>query len=245
MDKQVTPLQIGFRLAPEAPAQTSITRIELTISSDDLSEPLFLPITNINNEARSASGLIQVPFMENVAFSVKAFEGSCPVLSGLLENIDIVSDMSIPIVINLSPVQTIIGIRSVQSEINNGSIYSADVYIEDAPELLGFTCELEFDERLIEPIEVMPGDFFGNSELFIQDSELPRREENRLAMGITLNRDDAGVCGSGAIFQVTFRATGSGETIVEIVDNLTLIGTDFEPIESTIQIKSGSIVKIQ
>ena len=245
-EESVAPLQIGFDFAPEAPAQNNITLIELTASAPDFDEPLIFSITNIDNNAHTARGLIQMPVAEDVTLSARAFEGKCPVLSGLLGNLDISSDTSSSTII-LSPIQTVIGVRSGQDELNVGSTYSLDVFIEDAPELMYFTCGLEFDEGLIEPLEVAPGDFFGDDALFIQDIELPRREENRLAMGITLKADTAGVCGSGTIFQVTFRTRSSGQARVRLLDSVTLMGSGFEPLEdpARIRIESDSTLKIQ
>jgi len=236
IDEPTAQLQIGLCLAPGALEQTNITRIELAVSTPDTDEPQLFLITSINQEERTASGLIRVPTSKSATFSARAFEGRCAVLSGLLENVEIASDGSAPIVITLAPIQAVVGIRSAQAQLSVGSRYELEVYVEDAPELFAFTCELEFNESLLEPLEIIPGDFFGDNVLFIQDSELPRREENRLAIGITLKGDAVGVCGSGVVFRVSFNARAAGVAAVTLLENITLINPDHEQIEDSTQI---------
>ena len=100
----------------------------------------------------------------------------------------------------------IISLRSQQEQLSVGSRYEVEVHIEDAPRLTAFTCELEFDENLLEPLEAVPGDFFGNDALFIEDSEFQRRERNLLSLGVALKGDNTGICGSDVVFRVVFQA---------------------------------------
>lgn len=241
------PLEIGFQLAPGAPAQSNITRIELTVSTPDIDEPLFFPIVNINQADRTASGVIPVPISESVTFSVRAFEGDCPALSGLVENINIASGRTAPLIIRLSPTQIIIGLRSQQEQLSVGSRYEVEVHVEDAPRLTAFTCQLKFDENLLEPLEAVPGDFFGNNALFIEDSEFQRREENQISLGITLKGDNTGICGSGVVFRISFQATSSGNAEVAIMDNVVLTTSDFEHMEDSarIRIEPAIFVRIE
>ena len=246
-DKSTTQLAVGFSLAPGAPAQSDITRIDLTVSSPDLDGPQLFPITNIDQAGRTARGLIQLPVSEDVTFSARAFEGECPVLGGLLESIAINSDSTAPIVISLSALQIVIGVRSEQEQLSVGDSYVVEVYVEDAPRLTALTCELGVDEELLEPQEVLPGDFFGSDPLFIEDSELPRREQNRLSLGITLKGDDTGVCGSGVVFRITFEAVGSGTAEIAVLEDVTLMTSDFEPFDdsSRISIEPGLFIRIE
>lgn len=239
MNEPTAQLEIGFQLAPEAPAQSDITRIEITISSPDIDVPQLFPIADINLAERTARGLIQVPVSENVDFSVRAFEGDCPALSGLRENVDIEPDRTAPVIIVLSPVQIIVGVRSVQDQLSVGSRYEVEVYVEDAPRVTAFTCELGFHEDLLEILSAVPGDFFGEDALFIEDSGFQRRLRNRLSLGIVLRGDNIGVCGSGVVFRVTFEATTSGNAEVAIMENLTLTTTDFGQIEDPTRISIG------
>jgi hypothetical protein len=212
-----------------------------------MTEPHKSSITDIDQAGRTASGLVRVPVASSVTFSARAFEGECPVLAGLLENVEITPDRSAPITITLTPVQIVVGVRAERDQLTVGSRYEVEVYIEDAPELVALTCELEFDESLLEPLEATPGDFFGEDVLFIEDSELLRREENRLSMGITLKGDAPGACGSGVVFSVAFRARNSGQAEVALLENVTLTAVGFEDIEdsSRISIESNSFVKIE
>ena len=245
--ESTTPLEIGFQLAPDAPAQSNITRIDLTVSSPDLDEPRFFPITNINQSARTATGFIEIPVSESVTFSVKAFEGECPALSGLLENTEIAPDRAAPIIIRLSAIQIAVGVRSTQTQLSVGSRYGVEVYVEDAPRLTAFTCVLGFDEDLLEPLEAVPGDFFGTDALFIEDSEFQRRLGNRLSLGIALKGDVTGVCGSGVVFHVTFRARASGNAEIAVLENVTLTATGFEQIEDSSRVRreSGLFIGIE
>ncbi len=247
MDKPTTPLEIGFQLAPNAPAQSDITRIELTVSSPDIEEPQLFPITNINQAGRTATGLIEIPVSESVTFAVKAFEGACPALSGLLENVNVAPDRTAPIIIRLSTIQIVVGVRSAQAQLSVGNRYEVDVFVEDAPGLTAFTCELGFDEDLLEPLGAEPGDFFGENALFIEDSEFDGRLENRLSLGTALRGNNTGVCGSGVVFRATFRARASGNAEIAIMESLTLTTSDFEQIEdpTRINIVPGLLVAIE
>ena len=247
VDDPTTPLNIGFSLAPGAPAQLNITLIELAVSTPDMIEPHISSITDIDQAGHTARGAIQAPVASSVTFSVRAFEGDCPALAGLLENVEITPDRSDPIDITLTPIQIIVGVRAEQDQLTVGSRYEVEVYIEDAPELVALTCELEFDESLLEPLEATPGDFFGEDVLFIEDSEFLRREENRLSIGITRKGGAPGVCGSGVVFNVAFSARNSGQAEVTLLDNVTLTTAGFEEIEdsSRISIESNSFVKIE
>ena len=143
IDEPTTPLEIGFQLAPNAPAQSDITRIDLTVSSPDIEEPRLFSITQINQAGRSATGQIEIPISESVTFSVKAFEGACPALGGLLENVNITPDRTARIIIRLSTLQIIVGVRSAQAQLSVGGSYEVDVFVEDAPRLTAITCQLE------------------------------------------------------------------------------------------------------
>ncbi len=250
VDEPTTPLKIGFSLAPGAPAQLNITLIELAVSTPDMTEPHKFSITDIteaDQAERTKRVPIQVPVASSVTFSARAFEGECPVLAGLLENVEITPDRSAPINIALTAVQIVVGVRAEQDQLTVGSRYEVEVYIENAPELVALTCELEFDESLLEPLEATPGDFFGTDVLFIEDSEFLRREENRLSIGITLKGDAPGICGSGVVFSVAFRARNSGQAEVALLENVTLTAAGFEEIEdsSRIRTESNSFVEIE
>ena len=168
-------------------------------------------------------------------------------MSGLLENVDISSDRTTPVIIKLSAIQIIVGVRSTQTQLSVGSRYEVEVYIEDAPRLTAFTCELEFNENLLEPLEAVSGDFFGADALFIEDSEFQRRLENRFSLGIALKGDNTGVCGSGVVFRATFRARASGNAEIAITESLTLTTSNFEQIEdpTRINIVPGLFVAIE
>ncbi len=231
------PLGIEFCLAPGAASQASLTRMELTVSSPDMDEPLFFPITDVNSETRTARASITVPVGNNVTFFVKAFEEDCPALSGLLENVEVTPDRAAPVTIILAPIQIVIGIRSQQEQLNLGNNYVLEIYIEDAPRLFSFTCELEFDAALLEPVEIVPGEFFGAADdfLFMEDSQLPRNQRNRLSLGITRKGNDIGVCGSGTLFRMTFTAIGTGNAAIRLLRNDILTMTTPEPASERIE----------
>jgi hypothetical protein len=250
IDDPTIPLGIEFHPAPGAALQTNLSRIELTVSVPDMDEPLIFPITDINSETRTARGSIRVPVGSGISFFVRAFEGDCPALSGLLENVEITPDRTAPISIRLDIIQIIIGVRSQQDQLSVGSDYVVEVYIEDTPRLFAFTCELEFDNNLLQPVEIVPGDFFGASDdfLFVEDSQLPRNQQNRLSLGITRKGSDPGVCGSGTVFRVSLRAASPGNAAVRLLQNdlLTLTDPDHEMIDdSRIRIVSSVLINIQ
>ena len=247
-DGATTPLEIGFRLAPDVVTQSIITRVEITVSWPEMEEPRVFQITDINAEEGVARGLIRVPLLRDLTFSVKAFEGDCFIYSGSLEW-DVVANEDAIVPIELTPVEIAIGIRSGQDQLGVEDTYYLEVYLEDAPPLFAFTCELEYDENLLRPQEAIPGDFFGeeNDVLFIEDSQLPRRQENRLALGITRKAGDAGVCGSGVVFRISFATVGKGDASVRLLDNVTLTTPAFEKIEdsSRMRMEPYALVKIE
>lgn len=255
MDDSDVPLRIEFRLAPGAQAQCNITAIELTVSAPDMDEPRLFRITDINREERTARELITVPAVENMTFSVDAFEGDCRTFSGLLESVNISPDVDAPIEILLTPIPIVIGIRAEQDQLSVGAPCKVEIYIENAPALFALTCELEFDPNLLQPQEIISGGFFGTDVLFIEDSEFPRREENRLALGITHKTDAAGdvivdvtgSCGSGTVFEITFGTIATGNAAIALLENITLTTPAFEQIDvpSRVNIEPNASVKIE
>jgi len=254
MDDSNVPLRIEFRLAPGAQAQSNITAIELTVSAPGMDEPRLFRITDINQEERSARELITVPAVENMTFLVDAFEGDCRTFSGLLESVNIRPDAGAPIEILLTPIPIVIRIQVEQDQLSVGAPCKVEIYIENAPPLFALTCELEFDPNLLQPQEIIPGGFFGADVLFIEDSEFPRREENRLALGITRKTDPAddildanGSCGSGVVFEITFRAIATGDAAITLLENITLTTPDFEQIDapSRVNIEPNASIKIE
>ena len=257
MDNSNVPLRIEFRLAPDAQAQSNITAIELTVSAPDMDEPRLFRMTDIDQEERTAMELITVPVVENMTFAVDAFEGNCttPTFNGLLENVNISPDLSAPIEILLTPIPIVIGIRVEQDQLSVGAPCKVEIYIENAPPLFALTCELEFDPNLLQPQEIIPGGFFGTDVLFIEDSEFPRREENRLALGITRKTDAAGdvivdvtgSCGSGVVFEITFGTIATGDATITLLENITLTTPAFEQIDipSRVNIDPNASVRIE
>ena len=237
IDNSAAPLKMEFRMAPSVSAQVSVTSVELTVSGPDMDEPRSYQITNINPAESTASGLISVPVGSGMTFSARAFEVECPALSGIRENVEIIPGENPPVSIDLGPIKINVGVRSEQAQLSAGTNYDLEVYIEDAPSLFAFTCELEFSENLLSPLEIVPGEFFGGVDdiLFIEDSQLPRTQENRLVLGVTRKAGAPGVCGSGTAFRIIFGTAGSGSATVQLLrnENLTLSTHAFERIEDS------------
>jgi len=252
LDDPYANLKFEFHTAP-LQQKLEITNIEIDITSSELEQPLNFTIKDIDSAARSARASIKIPVVSSLNLSAKAFKGKCPILKGKRENIVIKpSIQKTPLVIDLSPIQIYIGVRSAQEQINNGDTYTAELYINDAPGISALTCELLFNEDILVPVSSELGNFFEekNNVLFIEESQLPRRQKNRLTMGATLRGDAEGLCGSGTVFQITFRAVGNGNATINIVQNEMLrILTpypDFTKIEdSRIVIEKGTSVIIK
>jgi hypothetical protein len=198
-----------------------VSNIELTVSSPELDAPRVFKLEKIDTGGRSAKTSIKIPLVNSLNFSAKAFQGNCPKLSGKLENVKIAVDQTTPVVIKLDPIQIIIGVRSSQKKLTVGDTYTAEVFINDSPGIFAFTCELRFDENLLVPISFTPGDFFGEKDnvLFIEESQLPRRQPGRITIGATLRGNTTGLCGSGTAFNLTFRAAGSGNATIGLMRN--------------------------
>ena len=245
IDNSAAPLKMEFRLAPGGTAQVNVTSIELTVSGPEIDEPRSYSITDIDPAQGTARGLISVPVGSGMTFSARAFELGCPALSGIRENVEIIPGGTITI--ELGPIQIKIGVRSEQAQVSVGTNYVLEVYIEDAPSVFALTCELEFNENLLNPLEVAPGDFFGGEDdiLFIEDSQLSRTQENRLVLGVTRKAGAPGVCGSGTAFRITFGTSGSGNATVQLLrnENLTLQNPAFETIEDS-RISIGSVASV-
>jgi hypothetical protein len=245
--------RIEFRLAPgnqRALEEYEITKIELTASAPDIDESLLFEITDINNEERSAVDSIDVPESSNMTFYATAFQGDKPILSSLEENVDITQEHTI--IIELSPIQPIvIGMRPEQAQLNVGETHPLEIYIEHASKLSAFNCELEFDEDLLKPVEVIPGEFFGGEGdiLYIEDSQFPRRQKGRLSLGITRKAGTGGAFGSDSIFRITFMAVDTGDTTIRLLRNelLRLTTSTFEQIEdpSRVVVKAEVVVEIR
>ncbi|MBD3182132.1 hypothetical protein GF312_07565 [Candidatus Poribacteria bacterium] len=225
---------ISFHLSPDTPAQNNVTEIELKITVSD-AEPEFLRITNVNPGQHTARTSISVPVESSITLSAIAFDGICPVLRGNLENLEVSPEQNSPITIVLNPVQAVIGIRSNQQQISPGENWDVEIYIEDAPKLLAVTMELQFNEQLLTPIESITGGGFGSDAIFLEDSGFNRREENILSLGLARPSGNAGVCGSGVLFRITFEALVSGNASVRILRNnmFTLTTPDFERIDNS------------
>ncbi len=248
IDSSAAPLRMEFRMAPSASAQVNVTSIELTVSGPDIDVPRSYQITDINPAENTARGLIRVPVGSGMIFSARAFdELQCPTLSGIRENVEIIPGENPPVSIDLGPIQINIGVQSQQAQVSAGANYVLEVYIEDAPGLFAFTCELEFSENLLTPVEIVPGDFFGGEDdiLFIEDSQLPRTQENRLVLGITRKAGAPGVCGSGTAFRITFGTSGSGNATVQLLrnENLTLSNPASERVEDS-RIIIGTVASV-
>lgn len=241
------PLKAEFYLSPDA---SNITNIQINVSSPDM-ETQSIEISDIDAEQRTARGTIQLPVGIKVSFYAKAFEGDCPVLKGSAEDIEVLPADNAPVIIQLGPVQFIISLRSNQTQMSIEDNYSLEVYLEDASRLAAFTCQLEFDEDLLKPLEIVPGEFFGKESdfLFIEDSQLPGRQRDMVAMGITRKMGTGGVCGSGVLFRVTFQAISPGPATVKLLENemLKLKTETFGDIEdpSSIRVMPGIYVLIE
>jgi len=247
IDNSAAPLTMEFRMAPSVSAQVSVTSVELTVSGPDMDEPRSYQITDINPAENTARGLISVPVGSGMTFSARAFEVECPALSGIRENVEIIPGENPPVSIDLGPIKINVGVRSEQAQVSAGTNYDLEVYIEDAPSLFAFTCELEFSENLLRPLEIVPGEFFGGVDdiLFIEDSQLPRTQENRLVLGVTRKDGAPGVCGSGTVFRITFGTSVAGNATAQLLrnENLTLSTPAFERIEDS-RIIIGTVASV-
>jgi len=245
--------RIEFRLAPGTQRtleEYEITKIELTVSAPDINESLLFEITDIDNEEHSAMDSIDVPESSNMTFYATAFQGDKPMLSSSKENVDITQEHTITI--ELAPIQPIvIGMRPEEVQLNVGDTYPLEIYIEHASKLSAFNCELEFDEDLLRPVEVVPGGFFGGRDdiLYIEDSQFPRRQKGRLSLGITRKAGTGGAFGSDSMFRITFMAMNTGDTTIRLLRNelLRLTTSTFEQIDdpSRMIVKAEVLVKIR
>jgi len=245
----VTP-NIQFHLAPAALSQeaVNITRIELTVSAPDITPPIEVVFTDVDVANRAARGTVSVPAGRNRTFLAKAFDGDCPVLRGGAENVDVGRDAP-EIVLALEPATLIIGVRTVVSQLSFGEMGAVEVYIEDAPPLFGFTCELAYDERSLTPFEVKAGDFFGGEDerLFLSDRDFSR-QPGRLTLGISRKRGTSGVCGSGVAFEVVFYALDPGTASIALIpgENLVLTTPDAQNVAGDrITIAPGITIDVQ
>jgi hypothetical protein len=251
--KSETPVKIGFCLAPDALAQADITRIELRISISDSDEALHFRRIDIDPEERNARETVLLPIGESLTFSVRAFDMDHPVLSGLREKVVLGPDENEPVVINLSLIQTVIGVRiePEQNQVKPGDTFVAEIYVSDAYRLAVFTCELGFDRGLLELLRIEPGDLFGEKEdcLFLEANEYPESQENRIALAIARKAGTGGISGSGNALRLTFEAKSTGIAYLEIQDNdkLILMNDAFEEIKRTDQVKvePGMSVRIE
>ena len=244
--------QIQFTIASSASAQErpNITRIELLVSAPDIEDPTPVPISNIDVEGRVAEDVISVPVGVDRTFSATAFDGECPVLKGESAGVEVAAENAIPVEIELRDIQIIVGIRSEADGFSVGDPVTISVYVADAPQLFGFTCELAFDPNVLVLQDVDAGDFFGNEAetLSLNDSQFPQRAPNRLTLGLTRRRGFPPVCNAGIVFQITFAARAVGETEVTLLrnDNLMLTTPSFQRIpDAQIRLEPTVSVRIE
>jgi hypothetical protein len=230
-------LTIGFQLAPNIAQQVNITKIELTITAPDITKPKVFQITNIDASNRTAIGEIKVPIGVGRTFHVKSYDGEYPILDGLLENVTITSEEITPLIINLTPIKAILSLNTDKDKLKVGDSLVVDFRIDDAPMVFGFTGELEFNESVLQPMEVTFGDFFGNKDdlLFMSDVQFDTRQMNRLNLGVTRKAGTLGVGNTGVIFRITFRAKAPGDASIKILRNnkLTLTDPEFKKLEDS------------
>jgi len=256
-DKSEIPATIGFCLAPNITLQASITKIEITVSAFDSGDLKFLPlivsVEGKDSEAQLIETSILLPVEEALNISIKAFQSDCPVLSGFLENVVIGTDEYEPVInIELSPIQTVIDIRSEQDKVKLGETYVLEVYVEDASELIAFTCELEFDDSLLGYPEIERGELLKDRDdllPFWESSDFPRSEGNRIALAFTGKADTGrGICGSGGLFRFTFETQSTGIASIEILDTdvevWMLVNGAFEEIKDSDRVRLGRKVSV-
>jgi hypothetical protein len=241
-------LTIGFQLAPNIAQQANITKIELTITAFDITEPKVFQIMDIDASNRTAIGEIKVPIGIGRTFRVKAYDGEYPILDGSLENITITSEETTPLIINLTPIKAILSLVADRDKLKAGDIFAVYFHIDDAPLVFGFTCEIEFNESALQPMEVGLGDFFGDGGelLFMSDAQLETRKMNRLSLGVTRKAGSKGVGNAGVIFKIPFRTKVPGDTSIKILRNnkLALIDPEFKKIEDS-RIIIGNILDVK
>jgi len=247
--KSAVPAAIELCFAPNATMQENITAIEIIVSNPNSDEILETKLVHVGG-ADSAEQFIETPIQLPVAIPlsliVTAFESDCPILRfrGEVE-IDPNEDEPVIIPIELLPIQTTISIRSEQDKVELTDTYILDICMQDATKLVGFVCELDFDENLLELLKIEAGEMLADKIGLLNLADYLDIEENSsspIALGFT-ERADTGekICGSGSIFRLSFRTKDVGTAHFEIINDSVevwaLKNNDFEEIKDSEQIK--------
>lgn len=215
-DSLVAP-RINLSFAPGASPQ-NVTRVKITITAED-----FDPITRefeVTSDGKQIEGSPLIPPGKNRRFFVEAFNGDVLVLSGE-QIVDILAEQPV-VTILLDPVTVTMKFIPDKKLVKVGEIFVIDLVIKNAVELFAMTCELEFDENLLEPVKVETGALFGRDVLLLEDSNNRQRPQNRLSIGITLKSPQQGITESGVAARITFEAKKTGNTLIRVAPDETL-----------------------
>ncbi len=213
-----------------------------------------MQVSHTGREEQFIETSIQLPVVIPAELTVTAFESGCPILEfgGKIE-IDPDEDGPIIIPIELSPLQMVFGMRSEQDRVSLGDTYVLDIYVQNAFRLVGFACELDFKEDLLEPSEIERGDRLAEKlDLLsiwdpVWDPIDTSRPEGRISLGFTGNAETGGICGSGSLFRITFLTKGIEENanvsiLEESLEVLILVDGHFE--EANPELELEAVVKI-
>ena len=204
---------IQLLFAPALGQQVEITRVVVLVTAPDI-EPMEF---ELEVEGRKASGTIAVPSGAERTFKLEAYSADDVEYEAekTVEVLEPGSDFSLEL--RLERVKFTIGIAPSEINTSEGDTFEARIMVEHLKGLFGFTFELEYDENLLEPVEVEKGEFLDDDVLF-----LSQIEPGRLSVGATRKAGAGEANGSGVIARIYFRAIAPGEMELKFARNDTL-----------------------
>ena len=103
---------------------------------------------------------------------------------------------------------------SIQSSVDQR--FEIEIQVENAKDLFGFSCEVEYDDAKIEAVEVVTGIFLGYDVV-----DLSKIETGTVNFVVTRKRGAGGVTGSGVLGKITFTSLAVGHSDI-VFDRSTL-----------------------
>jgi hypothetical protein len=234
--------QIDIRLSPSASQQAlNVTKIKIIIVGES-PETIEFPV---NPGERQLDVSIVVP-IDATSIRVEAYEpeendqerlalqGGAD-LTGLdkaAQNLTILLD----------PVTAHIKLRASRTELGVDELLSVEVFVAEVSKLHTMSFEIEYDDDLLEPLDVSQGQLFGENSQVFHDIGLRNSLPGRISIALFPNDRNAEITDSGVAAVIAFQTKAVGLANVRILggnesEYLTMkqangeLITDFERLE--------------
>ena len=130
-------------------------------------------------------------------------------------------------VVNSSP-QTTVYVYPETSEVKVGETFTVDIRISDVSGLQGLDFRLTYDTCILDGLEVVEGPFMASGgPTFVIKMEV--KDEIGVVWVAMVIYGEAWADGSGTLATITFNATASGETVLNLSSDVCTCGPEWIP----------------